>query len=76
MRRYPAPAGRTLTARALRKGDRWTVVMRDMDDAVAEKRDSRIEMIFGKLLPAGFRRESFAGRQNFNSNGILNADTA
>lgn len=61
---YRPPAGeeRTIWARALRKGDRWTVVIQDMADEVLEKRDSQIEVILNKLLPAGYARESFAGR--------------
>jgi len=61
---YRAPAGeaRTIWARALRKGDRWTVVLQDMADDVLEKRDSQVEVILNKLLPAGYARETFAGR--------------
>jgi CubicO group peptidase (beta-lactamase class C family) len=61
---YQPPAGeeRTIWARALRKGDRWTVVIQDMADEVLEKRDSQVEVILNKLLPAGYERESFAGR--------------
>ncbi|WP_199228270.1 MULTISPECIES: serine hydrolase [unclassified Caulobacter] len=61
---YRAPAGqaRTIWVRALRNGDQWTVVLHDMTDEVLEKRDSQVEVILGKLLPAGYARESFAGR--------------
>lgn len=61
---YRPPAGetRTIWVRALRKGDRWTAVLHDMADDVLEKRDSQVEVILGKLLPAGYARESFAGR--------------
>jgi len=61
---YRPAAGepRTTWVRALRKGDRWTVVLQDMADDVLEKRDSQVEVILGKLLPAGYARESFAGR--------------
>lgn len=58
----PAGEARTVSARALRKGDRWTVVIHDMADEVGDKRDAQLEQIFGKLMPAGYRRESFAGR--------------
>lgn len=57
-----AGAPRTTYARAFRKGDRWTVVLFDMADDILEKRDSQVEVIFGKLFPAGYARESFAGR--------------
>ena len=60
--RPAAGEARTIFARALRKGDRWTVVIHDMADEVRDKRDAQLEQIFGKLLPAGYRRESFAGR--------------
>jgi len=58
----PADEARTIWVRALRKGDRWTVVLHDMADDILEKRDSQVEVILGKLLPAGYTRESFAGR--------------
>ena len=60
---YRAEEGRTAYARAYREGGDWTVVLYDMDDAIAEKRDSQIEVALGRLLPQGYRRESFAGRQ-------------
>ena len=60
--RPPAGEARTVWARALRKHDRWTVVLLDMADEVLEERDSQVEVILGKLLPAGYTRESFAGR--------------
>lgn len=60
--RPPAGEARTIWARALRKGDRWTVVLQDMADEVLEKRDSQVEVILNKLFPAGYARESFAGR--------------
>ncbi len=60
--RPAAGEARTIFARALRKGDRWTVVIYDMTEEVGEKRDSQVEQIFGKLMPAGYRREFFAGR--------------
>ena len=62
---YAAPAKeqRTTYARALRKDDRWTVAIVDLPDAVAEKRDTQLEVIFGKLLPPGFERETFAGKK-------------
>lgn len=60
---YRAEEGRTAYARAYREGGDWTVVLYDMDDAVAEKRDSQIEVALGRLFIRGYRRESFAGRQ-------------
>jgi len=61
--RPPTAEARTIWARALREGDRWTVVLQDMADDVLEKRDSQVEVILGKLLPDGYARETFAGRQ-------------
>jgi CubicO group peptidase (beta-lactamase class C family) len=62
--RYESPAGeaREVAALALRKGERWTVVIRDISEAVAERRDAQLEVIYSSLLPAGYERESFAGR--------------
>jgi CubicO group peptidase (beta-lactamase class C family) len=43
--------------------DTWTVVIYDMADAVGEKRGAQASLIYGKLLPKGRSRESFAGRK-------------
>ncbi|MBV9483774.1 MAG: beta-lactamase family protein [Acidobacteria bacterium] len=43
-------------------GSTWTVVIEDMDDRVAEKRGSQVDLVLGRLLPKGYRRESFAGK--------------
>jgi CubicO group peptidase (beta-lactamase class C family) len=56
------PQPRDLVALALRKGARWTVVIRDLTAAVAERRDAQLELIFNTLLPEGYVRETFAGR--------------
>jgi CubicO group peptidase (beta-lactamase class C family) len=42
--------------------DTWTVAIYDMADAVGEKRGSQVGLIFGKLMPKGRSRESFAGK--------------
>jgi CubicO group peptidase (beta-lactamase class C family) len=60
---YAAGPGRTISARALRRADRWTVVLQDMSDDLVEKRDAQLELIFGRLLAPGYQRESFAGRK-------------
>lgn len=62
--RYPSSAGapRSLSALALRKGDSWTVVIRDITESVEERRDAQLEVIFNSLLPRGYERETFAGR--------------
>jgi CubicO group peptidase (beta-lactamase class C family) len=42
--------------------DVWTVAIFDMDQAVSEKRGAQVSLIFGRLLPKGYQRESFAGK--------------
>ena len=44
-------------------GSNWTVVIEDLADAVAEKRGSQVELVLGRLLPKGYSRESFAGKE-------------
>jgi len=46
-----------------RAGDVWTVVVYDMSDATGEKRLAAVQLVFDRLLPKGFTRESFAGRK-------------
>ncbi|MDQ3159753.1 MAG: beta-lactamase family protein, partial [Pseudomonadota bacterium] len=53
---------RAIGARALRKGTAWTVMLMDVDQAIAEKRSSQFGKIGQRLQPAGYARESFAGR--------------
>jgi CubicO group peptidase (beta-lactamase class C family) len=55
-------AHRAVQAIALRRGTAWTVVLVDMDQGVAEKRASQNGKIMQRLLPAGYTRETFAGR--------------
>jgi CubicO group peptidase (beta-lactamase class C family) len=54
---------RVVGATAMYSGTGWTVVIFDMDDAVAEKRGGQIGVALSKLLPKGYSRESFAGKQ-------------
>ncbi len=42
---------------------RWTVVIYDMAQAVGEKRGAQVALIFDRLLPKGYVRESFAGKK-------------
>jgi len=42
--------------------DTWTVAIYDMLQAIGEKRGAQATLIFGKLLPKGRTRESFAGK--------------
>jgi CubicO group peptidase (beta-lactamase class C family) len=46
-----------------RAGDAWTVAVYDMSDATGEKRLAAVQLIFDRLLPKGFTRESFAGKK-------------
>ena len=54
---------RAVGARAAKRGDAFTVVVWDMDRAVAEKRVGQTAAVFDHLQPPGFKRESFAGRK-------------
>jgi CubicO group peptidase (beta-lactamase class C family) len=49
-------------AGAMRKGTAWTVVLLEGGNASFEKRESGVGRINDSLLPAGYTRESFAGR--------------
>ena len=53
---------RAVAANAARHGNTWTVAIFDMDQAVAEKRGSQIGLIFSRLLPKDYQRESFADK--------------
>lgn len=46
-----------------RANDTWTVAIYDMAQAIGEKRGAQVGLIYGKLLPKGRSRESFAGKQ-------------
>ena len=49
-------------ALALRSGKRWTVVIVDGSEATFEKRGAQALLIMQSLRPAGYARETFAGR--------------
>lgn len=57
-----ANAKRAVQALAYRDGKTWTVVVADVDQAIAEKRASQLGKLFQRLQPAGYKRENFAGR--------------
>lgn len=57
----PVKDQRSVFAGARRRGERWTVTIYDMANAVSDKRDAQIELI-GRLLPKGYSRETFAGK--------------
>jgi hypothetical protein len=63
--RYKVPNGeaRQLTARAMRRGAVWAVRIDDVSDAVSGKRALDLGVIRESFLPAGYVRESFAGRK-------------
>ncbi len=44
-------------------GGHWTVVIYLMGQGVGEKRGSQVSLIFGRLQPKGYERESFAGKK-------------
>ncbi len=44
-------------------GSSWTVVIEDLADAVGEKRGGQVALVFSRLLPKGYTRESFAGKK-------------
>ena len=48
---------------AYRKGNAWTVVMLDGTEPTFEKRLAPTNLVIGSLRPAGYARESFAGRK-------------
>ncbi len=43
-------------------GGLWNVAIYDMAQAVGEKRGAQVALIFDRLLPKGYVRESFAGK--------------
>ncbi len=51
-----------IAAVALRSGARWTVLIYDNSQATDEKRDAAMNLIGQSLRPAGYERETFAGR--------------
>ena len=54
---------RVVSALVMYSGTGWTVVIFDMDEGVAEKRGGQIGIALSRLLPKGYSRESFAGKQ-------------
>jgi hypothetical protein len=47
---------------AYRSGTHWTVVIQEGSKRTVEKRQSAINLVFQSLRPAGYQRDSFAGR--------------
>ncbi|HEX6838880.1 MAG TPA: serine hydrolase domain-containing protein, partial [Polyangia bacterium] len=54
---------RNLIAIARRKGEAWSVTLVDGSDAAMERRGSQINLVGASLRPAGYTRESFAGKK-------------
>jgi len=52
-----------LNSIARRKGSAWTVVIVDGTESTLEKRSAAVNLIVASVRPAGYVRESFAGRQ-------------
>ncbi|MGV8924050.1 MAG: serine hydrolase domain-containing protein [Thermomonas sp.] len=57
-----ANAKRSIGAVALRKDKAWTVMLMDVNQAIAEKRSAQFGKINQRLQPAGYTHETFAGR--------------
>lgn len=53
---------RGIQVSTVKANDVWTVAIFDMDQAVSEKRSAQVSLIFGRLLPKGYQRETFAGK--------------
>jgi CubicO group peptidase (beta-lactamase class C family) len=53
---------RTVVAVSSRKGQRWIVILADVNQATIEKRGAAASLITGTLKPAGEARETFAGK--------------
>ncbi len=53
---------RNVFARTLRRGERWTVMIHDVDHATGGKRVAQIERLLGSLMAKGYTRKSFAGK--------------
>lgn len=54
---------RAVVAGTRRHGDQWLVSIYDVSDPVGDKRSAQISLIFGRLFPKGYSRESFAGKK-------------
>ncbi len=55
---------RGVAAGTARHGDLHLVWIYDMADPVGEKRGAQVALIFGRLFPKGYSRETFAGRNS------------
>jgi CubicO group peptidase (beta-lactamase class C family) len=53
---------RGVVASAAFANDRWLVTIIDMADDTREKRGAQVALVFDRLFPKGYTRESFAGK--------------
>lgn len=53
---------RVMQASALRRGTAWTVLLIDGSEATAEKRGAAGGLMFASVRPAGYTKETFAGK--------------
>jgi CubicO group peptidase (beta-lactamase class C family) len=53
---------RDVSVTARQRGDVWTVSIYDMSQPTGEKRLAQVALIFSRLLPKGYQRETFAGK--------------
>ena len=53
---------RDVAAFAQHANGQWTVVIYDMAQDVGEKRGAQVGLVFDRLLPKGYTRETFAGK--------------
>jgi CubicO group peptidase (beta-lactamase class C family) len=58
----PPNEKRVVQTLVMKANDVWTVAVIDLDQAIAEKRGAQLSLVFGRLLPKGYERESFAGK--------------
>ncbi len=54
---------RFVSAMSMFANDRWTVWIYDMANDVGEKRGAQINLLMNSLLPRGYERETFAGKE-------------
>lgn len=54
---------RDVSAHVRQANGRWSVLLRILTQAVAEKRGAQVNLVFGEWLPRGVTRESFAGKR-------------
>jgi len=53
---------RDVGVNTMRANETWTVTIYDMTQAVGGKRGAQVALIFDRLYPKGYERETFAGR--------------